>query len=379
MSCCTGISHSICLASDGIIYGFGNNNCGQLGSSQEVLIEVPSPIQNIPPIKIVSCGERFTVCIDEDGFVWSFGFNKSGQLGIGNKINSKIPQQIKNIPPIKTISCGAQYTLFITCDSELWSCGNNYSGQLCLESNDIQLSDIPIKTPFADISKIACGSCHSLFQNSIGEIFACGNNEFGQLGLGPNSDHKNQIQACLIPYESNTFVQFCCGFNHSLFLDEEGYVFSVGENYEGNLGLGNTENQKTLTQITKIPQIRTISCSGHSCHLLDIDGNIWSFGQNYYGQLGLGSISTKCAVPTKIKSLENIHQISNESGAFGNHFFVKDFQNRIFAMGNNGTKQLGIDTGLDMSTPTPIEFESSYSMIWGDLRKTFSLVKSARK
>ena len=38
------------------------------------------------------------------------------------------------------------------------------------------------KTSFSNISKISTGCEHSLFQNNKGEIFACGNNEYGGCG-----------------------------------------------------------------------------------------------------------------------------------------------------------------------------------------------------
>lgn len=31
----------------------------------------------------------------------------------------------------------------------------------------------------------ACGESHSLFLSSLGDVYSCGYNEFGELGLGP--------------------------------------------------------------------------------------------------------------------------------------------------------------------------------------------------
>ena len=63
---------------------------------------------------MVSCGVYFTVCLDHEGFIWSFGANDCGQLGTGNEINFNVPQKITNIPPVVSVSYGSFYTLIIT-------------------------------------------------------------------------------------------------------------------------------------------------------------------------------------------------------------------------------------------------------------------------
>ena len=220
----------------------------------------------------------------------------------------------------------------ITNDSNLWSFGRNSSGQLCLR--DTKARSKPQKTLFSNITKISAGAGHSLFQNNKEEIFACGDNEKGQCGLG----HFNspQITPSLIPNLPSNIVQFVCGFFNSLFLDLEGNVFSVGHyfhNIHGSLGLGCVNRSlNVLNKIPNIPPIKTISCVGSSCYLIDFEGNLWSFGKNTFGQLGHGE-NDHITVPKVINTLKNIQQISY--GSCGDHFFAKNSQNQIFATGNN--------------------------------------------
>ena len=257
--------------------------------------------------------------------------------------------------------------MIITTDSNLWSCGANDFGQLCHGNNE-DLS-IPQKTSFSDISKISAGFYHSLFQNNKGEIFACGNNEYGHCGLG----HFNspQITPSLIPNVPSNIVQFVCGDYQSLFLDSEGNVYSVGHNYYGQLGLGHNTNQNELNNIPNIPPIKIISCAKSSCYLIDYEGNLWSFGYDT-GQLGHGN-ATHINTPKVINTLKNIQQISNGSCAY--HFFAKNSQNQIFATGQNDRGQLG--TGDTQSISTLKEIKSQYSAIWRD--EFHTRAKSARK
>ena len=368
MAC--GHSHTVTLSDDDGVHSFGRNREGQLGlGHNNIVVSLPTPIPNLPKIMEVSCGCSFTVCIDNEGGLWSFGDNKFGQLGTKNKKTKNIPQKIANVPSVQSVSCGYYHTLIITHDSKLWSCGHNAQGQLCL-GNKKDKSKFK-KTAFQQISKIHAGGNHSLFQNIDGEIFACGCNFNGQLGL----DHFNeaQIEVTLIPNLPLNIVDFCAGFSHSLFLDSEGIVFSVGGNMYGQLGIGKCYHQTVSNQIPNIPPIQKISCVDYSSYLVDVDGNLWSFGNNAQGQLGLGDLIQR-NVPTKT-SLRNILQIS--PGSLGSHFLAKDSQNKIFVMGNNNSGQLGTGTSKNYF-PIPIEMNSQYFPIWSETQ-IVCRAKSARK
>ena len=126
MTCVCGNEHTITLSNDGTVYSFGRNNKGQLGLRLGLKrVSVPTPIPNLPKIKMISCGGCFTVCVDYEGFIWSFGNNDYGKLGIGNNIRNLInyrdPQKILEIPPVLSVSCGCDYILIITNDDNLWS------------------------------------------------------------------------------------------------------------------------------------------------------------------------------------------------------------------------------------------------------------------
>ena len=366
MAVCCAAVHTITLSNDGTLHSFGNNREGQLGLGHNKDVSLPTPIPNLPKINMISCGAYFSVCVDYEGFMWSFGI--SGQSATGNTTNFNVPQKILEIPPVLSVSCGAYHTLIITNDSKLWSWGRNDLGQLCLENKESQMK--PQKTSFSNISKISSGYYHSLFQNDKGEIFSCGYNQHGQCGLGHNNHP--QITPSLILDAPSNIIQFDCGDHQSLFLDSEGNVFSVGDNEYGSLGLGHNTNQNLLNKIPNIPPIQKISCAYASCYLIDFEGNLWTFGLNNQGQLGHGD-KTNINTPKVINTLKDIRQIS--CGSTGFQFLAKNYQNQIFVAGYNHYGQLG--TGDNQLVSIPKEINSQYSTIWGD--EFHSRAKSARK
>ena len=333
---------------------------GQFGFQNDPtqISTLPTPIPNLPTITQVNCGFRFTVCIDEFGFVWSFGANVHGQLGIGNTTNAYSPQKITDIPPVKHISCGLQHVLAITDDTNLWSFGDNSQGQLC--TGDNQSHSKPKQTIFSNVSYVSTGGLFSLFQSN-NKVYGCGYNYNGGLGLGNNTSYV--IQPSLVLDQPLNIVQLSSGYYHSLLLDEEGNVFSSGDNSHGQLGIGidSNEHKNVFTKVSQIPPIERISCISNSSYLVDVDGNVWSFGENSQGQLAIDSVRS-CNVPTKVEALKDIKQIS--IGYSGFKFLAKDSHNKIFVSGSNEYGQLGIGS-RKKPTSNPVELNSDYFDIWG--------------
>ena len=356
MACCSE-SHTITLSSEGNIYSFGRNTSGQLGLGHNEDVRLPTQIPNLPKIRTVSCGTQFTICVDFEGYLWSFGENDYGQLGIGNTKTQIIPTKIQQIPKVKSVSCGCYHTLIITKDLELWSFGRNSHAQLCLGSKG-ENETKPQKTLFSNIKLISAGTIFSIFQNINDEIYGVGYNVDGQLGLGFNSTV--QIEVFQIQDQPPNIIDICAGYYHVLYLDNKGNVYSVGNNSFGELGIGTLKNVNKLVQIKNIPEIIKISCIGHSNYLLDKNGNVWSFGKNNWGQLGHGDSKFR-NIPTKINLLKQIKDFSK--GITGHHILLKHESGKIYGIGKNNEKQLGIENNVN-SVNIPVELNEEYNPIW---------------
>ena len=82
-----GTSHTMVVTETGQLYGFGNNEWGQLGvgSADETLLLptlVIGPGASDPMstgIVFVACGDAHTVALAEDGQVYTFGLNSHGK------------------------------------------------------------------------------------------------------------------------------------------------------------------------------------------------------------------------------------------------------------------------------------------------------------
>ncbi|XP_038648655.1 probable E3 ubiquitin-protein ligase HERC3 [Scyliorhinus canicula] len=131
----TGGMHSFTLSLSGAVFGWGRNNCGQLGLSDDKDRDVPNHVKFLRRQKIVyiSCGEEHTAALTKSGGVFTFGAGLCGQLGhnfINNEINPRRVQELMG-SEVSQISCGRQHTIaFVPSSGVIYAFGRGNRGQL---------------------------------------------------------------------------------------------------------------------------------------------------------------------------------------------------------------------------------------------------------
>jgi alpha-tubulin suppressor-like RCC1 family protein len=308
-----GQDHTVFLDSTGKVYSCGDNTNGQLGQNSTTQLLVPTLIQyfvtNNIIITNVACGYRFTLFLDSTGKVYSCGLNTNGQLGQNTTDTLLVPTLITSTnistQTITNVACGEDHAMFVNSIGRVYSCGNNINGQLG-HNNTTQLL-VPTLITSTNIStriitKVVCGYRFTLFLDSTGRVCCCGLNTNGQLG-------QNTTTQLLVPTIINTNIStriitnIACKGSHTIFLDSTGIVYSCGLNTNGQLGQNTTTQLLIPTQITSTNiSIITNIVSGYN-HTIFVDptGKLYSCGLNTNGQLGQNN-TTQLLVPTLITS-----------------------------------------------------------------------------
>ena len=141
-------------------------------------------------------------------------------------------------------------------------------------------------------------------------MWSCGLNSYGQLGLG---DTANRTTFTKIITNVDNIKQVYCGSNHNFILENDGTLWSYGRNDYGQLGLGDTTNRTTFTQITtNTDNIKEIYCGYHYALILKNDGTLWGCGDNYDGQLGLGDTALRYTFTQITTNTDNIKSFPNQ-------------------------------------------------------------------
>ncbi len=193
------------------------------------------------------------------------------------------------------VSCGEDHSLILTNNGSLWACGSNGLQALGVGSSTSS-SPTPIQVKgengedyLSDIVGFDAGWKHSLACDSSGNVWAWGTDSCGQLGNGSNGNSEYP-QKVLGLYGSGhlqniVFVSAGRSGEHSLALDENGYVYAWGFNGYGQCGNGTNTNPQVPVRVitesdTNLSGIIAVNAGVHHSLVLASDGRVWEFGSN---------------------------------------------------------------------------------------------------
>lgn len=198
------------------------------------------------------------------------------------------------------------------------------------------------------IVKLALGHDHILALTNHGQVYSWGCGSSGQLGLG--NDEYQKTPRLINVLKKLKIADIFAGNGISFCLSQEGKVYAFGDNTNGELGLGDTENVFTPKLITSLQHEKIISIACHSWHTLFLGekGKVFSSGKNEFGTLGLGEMGT-IKKPTLINSLSNIKKIA--VGVL--HSFCVDAKGKLYGFGGNANGQLGLEINNESIHSTP--------------------------
>jgi len=321
------------------IYAFGANSYGNLGVRDFHDKDIPT---KIPKIKAqqVSAGVSHSLILDLEGNVWAFGLNERGQLGLGdNRYTRNVPTMIPGIKA-QQVSVGQHHSLIVDLEGNVCAFGCDIYGQLGLaETLNDQYTNLPMKIPDIKARQVSAGWSHSLLLDPEGNVWAFGNNTYGQLGL---SDTLMRNTPARIP--GIKARQVSAGMHYSLIVDLEGNVWAFGSNTSGQLGLQEYDDINIPTMIPEI-KARQVSAGGYHSLIVDLEGNVWAFGNNKYGQLGLSDTLMR-NTPTKVPRIK-----AKQVSAGVDHSLILDETNNIWSFGHNKYGQLGLQDDLNREFP----------------------------
>ncbi|KAK1948183.1 putative E3 ubiquitin-protein ligase HERC1 [Phytophthora citrophthora] len=234
-----GCEHMIALTDSGLAYSWGYNDRGQLGHENlTTKIHVPKLIESLKDKKLsyASVSYHHSAVITDTGDLYTFGMNDCGQLGLDHTQHQSMPQLVRSLEgtEVSMVACGLYHTIICTASGELYSCGKNDYGQLGLAHNrQIKIPTV-VSVPNEMVCFVACGYYHSMIVTTGGRSFSFGRNDYGQLGIG-SKIHQNVPN--VVALSANTrMVRATCGCYHTVLLSEQGQVFVFGRNNKGQLG-----------------------------------------------------------------------------------------------------------------------------------------------
>ncbi len=318
--------------------------------------EVTLTIDTVPPVPVVlsksAAGLFHTMAIKSDGTLWGWGDNEYGQIGDGTKLNKLSPVQIGSSDRWVSIATGSYHTMAIESDGTLWGWGNNQYGKLGDGTSEDKISPVQIGTDNTWVA-VSAGNHHTIAIKSDGTLWGWGWNCFGQLGDGTRMD---KLSPVLIGTENN-WISISAGNDHTIALKSDGTLWAWGGNSIGQLGDGTTVDKLSPVQIGTDIWVSIAAGAWHSMALKS-DGTLWAWGYNGYGQLGDGTNANKYS-PVRVGRIGiDENWIAVETGRF--HTIAQKSDDTLWAWGRNAEGQFGNGKTLDKTYPEYVGLYSPY-------------------
>ncbi|HEY7860863.1 MAG TPA: hypothetical protein VIB98_05425, partial [Gemmatimonadaceae bacterium] len=124
----TGTNHSCAITTAGVLYCWGSNDRGQLGSGfREPL--APTPVMGDARYTAVSAGRAFTCALTTAGVAQCWGADDEGQLA-GRAADATVPAPVASTTRFVTLSSGETHSCALSADHIVYCWGSNANGQL---------------------------------------------------------------------------------------------------------------------------------------------------------------------------------------------------------------------------------------------------------
>lgn len=246
------------------------------------------------------------------------------------------------------VRAGGSFGIAVDAQGGVWGWGDNANGQLGNGNNKrVYLPKAAaVGLDGTQVVDVQCGNVNTLFLMQDGTVYTCGYNNYGQQGLPEGGSHI--FTPTQIPGLEN-IAQIACGFGQCLARTADGEVYAWGRNSNGQIGDGTRKSAKAPVKLG-LTDIVDIQCGGKFCMALDKNGDIWGWGDNEYGQLVDASNYKNILTPVKLSISGRFTQLA----CGGDIGFGMDADGVLWAWGRNDYWQLGVDN-VNKKTNVPVK------------------------
>lgn len=305
------------LDCDGKVHGF------VVRSESDVVetIQVQGRVRDV----VLREGAREVIILDASGRVTASKCTKEGSFEPAKSLEGAI-----NGARIDKVRCGREHCVAVTKQGGAFSWGStNSHGQLGSRDSAMSSPHIPNNVKLPDgvtVGDAACGNRHTIFLDRDGALFGMGDDHWAQLGISAEPWLNSHEEASGIVRKSELVAglagrAIAGGGQHSVMLVRDGTVFSFGFNQWGQLGHHNYSSLAPPSPIADYT-IRAAAISAgenHTC-IVKENGEMWCIGGNDQGQLGTGNLQPsmvwkKVRLGRKVLKPSYIYVTGNTSAA----------------------------------------------------------------
>ena len=250
------------------------------------------------PEPMIAIGDKFMIVQTADGELWGWGDNANSVLGNTTSLetgtNITVPTKIPLPSGVTSvaISAGADHVLMLASDGNVYAWGNNEYGQLGIDNGGSSLSAPTLVEALAskNIVALAAGQRFSLALSDDGDVYSFGYNNKLQLGYTlENNDTYSASPRKVSNLDVAFITKISAGVASVSAIDADGKVYLWGDTKNYALGTDDSETPVAPFALpstkTEVPIVHSALSTTHSA-FLQTDGKVGFMGLNNYGQFG---------------------------------------------------------------------------------------------
>jgi alpha-tubulin suppressor-like RCC1 family protein len=361
-------SASFGIKDDATLWAWGSNTDGQLGQSDTISRSSPTQIAGSWSVLMTGRSNFHMLAIKTDGTLWAWGINSNGQLGDSSTASRSSPVQLAGT--WTNIWGGAAMSMALKNDGTYWTWGSNSLGQLASNTTVNRSSPVQVTSGFANVSQMRPYANGFAYLNTLGQLFAWGANNNGELGVLNDTVHRSS------PVQVRTdasWITLATTDRSTTAVRTDYLVFAWGRNNSGQVGDSSTVSRSSPVQLLSLNTANSASFiqlfSGFERNYILVSneptGKMWAWGLNTTGQLGDLTLTNKSitgAVWSGVLSLSMFQPIpvqiagswtqvgfGNDNFSVNNQFAVKT-DGTLWSWGSNNVGQTGNNFALASRT-----------------------------
>lgn len=182
----------------------------------------------------ISTGDDYGAVIDAEGKLFLWGAIADGSGGL-----EQVDGTWREVSVSRTPAAEA-HLLLIASNGSLWAFGNNDWGQLGVGDLVERAEPVQISGSSSWV-EVAAGAQHSLARDSAGQVFAWGDNTYGQLNVAPvfnNPEFDIQKSFPSFPISGDSYISIAAGNDHSHAVRSDGTLWAWGSGGDQDEGAG---------------------------------------------------------------------------------------------------------------------------------------------
>ncbi len=259
----------------------------------------------------IAVGDAHSCAIASNDVVWCWGDNTYGQLGSSahaglSNSRSTTPVQAAALPGgrvARAITSGKRHVCVLASDATVWCWGDSGFGETAI-AGGVQQNPVQV-TLSAGARLVVAGGNSTCAVLTTNEVMCWGRNNRGQLGNGTSNTGANAAPSTVFIANSAFVVDSLdLGAIHACAVSTAGDAWCWGAFDDGRLGINTASDVHTPQKLTSLSAGQVVDISAGTDHTCARVGTAMQcFGANTYGQLGVDPATVSTSVTPRTVSL----------------------------------------------------------------------------